>query len=349
MTLSVDRIKWGAILLIIGTIGGWCAAQLGLPIPYMIGSMIFAGALCQSAHFNKQTWSLPEPLRRAGIAVVGSLIGATFSPALLALIPSLWVSFLAMILFVLIAHRLGVFIMQKVGRYDLVTAQYAGIPGGLIEAIQMAEERGGDVRAVTLVHFSRVVLIILVVPLIFWLIMGQAVGSAAGQTFQRGAWGVLDLIEIAGLSFFGLILGKRLRLPAGHMVGPLLLCGAAHAFDLLHVNSPVWLLAIAQVVIGTSLGTRFGGLKWQEFSRALLSSAIFLAGSLTLALIMAELLHLIIDQSVAAIFLSFAPGGVIEMGLIALSLGLSPLFVAAHHIFRIIFAVFYGSRVGSRQ
>ena len=39
-------------------------------------------------------------------------------------------------------------------------------------------------------------------------------------------------------------------------------------------------------------------------------------------------------------FLSFAPGGVSEMGLIALSLGISPVMVAAHHMLRIFFTVF---------
>ena len=41
----------------------------------------------------------------------------------------------------------------------------------------------------------------------------------------------------------------------------------------------------------------------------------------------------------SALFLSFAPGGVSEMGLIALSLGISPMMVAAHHVFRIFVTV----------
>ena len=39
------------------------------------------------------------------------------------------------------------------------------------------------------------------------------------------------------------------------------------------------------------------------------------------------------------LFVSYAPGGVTEMSLIALSLQVSPVIVAAHHLFRIIVTV----------
>ena len=39
------------------------------------------------------------------------------------------------------------------------------------------------------------------------------------------------------------------------------------------------------------------------------------------------------------LFISFAPGGVTEMSLIALSVASSPALVSAHHIFRIIITV----------
>ncbi|MEY8837729.1 AbrB family transcriptional regulator, partial [Cribrihabitans sp. XS_ASV171] len=50
----------------------------------------------------------------------------------------------------------------------------------------------------------------------------------------------------------------------------------------------------------------------------------------------------LVDGSVmpfSALLISFAPGGVTEMSLIALSLGVSPLLVTVHHLFRIIMSV----------
>jgi len=43
------------------------------------------------------------------------------------------------------------------------------------------------------------------------------------------------------------------------------------------------------------------------------------------------------------LFIIFAPGGVIEMGLIALSLNANPFFVTLHHLLRIAATVVMGS------
>ena len=41
----------------------------------------------------------------------------------------------------------------------------------------------------------------------------------------------------------------------------------------------------------------------------------------------------------AAVFLAFAPGGLAEMSLIALSLQMSVVYVTAHHVARIVLSV----------
>jgi len=46
-----------------------------------------------------------------------------------------------------------------------------------------------------------------------------------------------------------------------------------------------------------------------------------------------------VNEPVAATFLAFAPGGLAEMGLIALSLDMSVIYVTAHHVLRIVLAV----------
>ena len=46
-----------------------------------------------------------------------------------------------------------------------------------------------------------------------------------------------------------------------------------------------------------------------------------------------------LDQPVDVMLISFAPGGVTEMALVALSLQANPAFVTLHHIFRIVITV----------
>jgi uncharacterized membrane protein AbrB (regulator of aidB expression) len=53
----------------------------------------------------------------------------------------------------------------------------------------------------------------------------------------------------------------------------------------------------------------------------------------------ASVIALQVGEPLAAVFLAFAPGGLAEMGLIALSLQMSVIYVTAHHVARIVLAV----------
>ena len=50
----------------------------------------------------------------------------------------------------------------------------------------------------------------------------------------------------------------------------------------------------------------------------------------------------LIGERIEAVVLAFAPGGVVEMSLIAISLEISVIYVAIHHVARILLAVFFG-------
>ena len=68
------------------------------------------------------------------------------------------------------------------------------------------------------------------------------------------------------------------------------------------------------------------------------------AGLTALAYLIAGL----VGEPARAVFLAFAPGGLVEMGLIALSLNMSILYVTAHHLMRIILAVSFVRAFGGR-
>src|SRR5690606_35374682 len=102
---------------------------------------------------------------------------------------------------------------------------------------------------------------------------------------------------------------------------------------------PQWLIWATQVVIGTSLGVRFAGMprrrNLQALRLALMNVVLTMGGAALIAWTLADRLA----ETAPAVFLAFAPGGLVEMGLIALSLNLSILYVTAHHLLRIFLAV----------
>ena len=56
---------------------------------------------------------------------------------------------------------------------------------------------------------------------------------------------------------------------------------------------------------------------------------------LACTLVFAELIHLATGLPYIALVLALAPGGIAEMGLVALAMGSDPLFVATHHVVRL--------------
>ncbi|WP_425049810.1 AbrB family transcriptional regulator [Psychromarinibacter sp. S121] len=337
------------VLLVLGVLGGTLAAFAGLPMPYMLGSLGFSAAYTIFQTQRDHVVKFPRNLRFFFIATIGTMIGARFTPELLGLFPQYWPSFLALIPFVLVAYAFGYTVLRRVGRYDRATATYAALPGGLIEAITMGEREGADVRVLTVQHFARIIVVVVSVPLLFLFIGGEAVGSAAGQTMADGKAGWIDLCVIAVLAPLGLWLGRRLGLPAGQLMGPLVLCGIAHVTGLLSLHSPFWLLPLAQLVVGAGLGAQFAGASAGLLIKAFSLGVVNVAGILAIGASAAFALRNIVPGGFEPLFISFAPGGMTEMALIALSLEASPVIVTAHHLFRILLAVVVVGWVGKRQ
>jgi uncharacterized protein len=186
------------------------------------------------------------------------------------------------------------------------------------------------------------------VPLIYWAMRGEAVGSAAGVSLEQpgaefGVLGVLLLVACAAIGGWG---GQRVGFPAAIITGPVILSALVHGAGMTQAQPPDWLISVAQLVIGIGLAMRFGGM-----SRRLLVQGIGLGVAsvclmLTLGAATAWALSLTGEHPFQILLMCYAPGGVVEMGLIALSLGVSPVMVTLHHIIRIAFTVLAVPLVG---
>ena len=327
-------------LLALSALAGLAADWLGLPLPFLIGPLIAAGAVATTLSDRlPQGYAFPPALRLVFIAVIGLMIGAQVSPELFAEAPRLALSFAALTLFAVLAHALGYVIFRRLGRYDHVTAFYAATPGGLFESIAMGEEAGADPARLMLQQFLRIIAVVTLLPigLSFWL--GEPVGSAGGMTLARAGvpWSALPLVAAAGAA--GLALGHLLRLPARQLTGPLAMAALLNLTGLYHIDIPQWLVNVAQVVVGCALGMRFTGLSRGLILRGLGLTGLAVGGMLILSAAFAAALMEVMDQPFDVMFVSWAPGGVTEMALVALSLQANPAFVTLHHVFRILITV----------
>jgi membrane AbrB-like protein len=213
----------------------------------------------------------------------------------------------------------------------------------------MGEEAGADVRVLITLQTLRLIGTIIAVPLIFLALTGHTVGSAAGTTMV-GASVPLTLQDVGLMIAAGLIgaqAGKYLRLPGYIITGPLLCSAALHATGLMQAIPPGWLVSVTQVILGAGLGVRFVGMDRKVLIKCGKLAAVNGAFALVLAFVFAELVHIFAGEPLAAAFLAFAPGGLAEMSLVALSLNMSVIYVTAHHVLRIVLAVSF-AKLGKR-
>lgn len=327
-----------------GLLGGLIALYIGLPMPLLLGGI--AGAASFVLWYERDDRQLPKMsrwVRTIFMSIIGAMIGSRFSPDLLPLLAQFWVSALALIPFIVLAHSGCYAIMRKLGNYKKLDAYYASLPGGIIDSVMLAEEAGADIRVVTAQHFIRIIVVVTSVPLLFLVVQGDVVGSLAGESLATDQFDLIDLALLLAIAMTGLFIGRRMRLPVSHMLGPLLLSLALSVSGIVTLDLPWWLSHFVQFVVGTALGAQFSGVSRQllmrGFGMGLLSGGYMLLLAGAFALLLVEY----VPAEFGVLFICFAAGGLVEMSLIALSLNFTPVVVALHHLLRILLTIWFAS------
>lgn len=344
MKVAGSGISVGATLgtLAIATAGGALAHLLSVPLAWLIGSQVALGAaslMGVSIFGAPLQW--PRATRTVFLPVLGVMIGSAFTGEVFAEAPRWWPSLIAVSIFLLVVHAANFLLLRRVGKYDLPTAFFAAFPGGFVEANVLGAEAGGNQRIILVQHLLRISLIVLVVPLAFWAVRGHAVGSAAGVAMggPAGSLGLADAVILAAAGIVGTLVARRIRLPAPDISGAIAASAIVHLAGWTDARLPFLLIVVTQLVVGTSLGVGLAGISRQELLRAIGLGLGALAIVFGLAIVVALLLRMVMDVRLDSLVLAFAPGGVAEMSLVALSLDLSVPFVTVHHLYRIFFTV----------
>jgi membrane AbrB-like protein len=321
------------LALAIGAAGGAVFQALGLPLPWMLGAMFATMA----ASIANAPVLAPTRVRPAVVAVIGVLLGSRFTPDVVDQAGA-WIGSVAILMvYVVVVALVVVPFYRFVGRQDWVTAYFAGMPGGLSEMIEIGEASGAKPAPIILAHSLRIVVTIALIAFWFRIIEGQAVGTSLGGSSTPMS--MIDAAVMLGSAVAGSVLGTKLRFPAPTFLGPLLVSAILHLTGLTESVPPALLVTVAQVLLGTVLGCRFLGIGLRTLVPAIALSigatVLTLALAFGAGLVMRALTEVRIDQALLAL----APGGLTEMGLIALAIQADVAFVALHHVVRILFVI----------
>ena len=322
-----------AVTLLLGAAGVGVFVVLDLPLPFLLGPLFacLLGALLRAPLAG--TGQVGTAFR----TVLGVAVGTAVTPALVGRLPEMAYSVALIPLFVLIIGAVGYPFFRRVCGFDHATAYYSAMPGGLQDMLVFGEEAGGDVRALSLIHATRVLVIVSLAPFLLTSVWGVALTNPVGQ--PAADLPVAELVWMALAAFAGWKIAARVGLFGASILGPLILSAALSLGGIITHRPPAEAILAAQFFIGIGIGEKYAGVTLAELRRDVLAGGAFCIILGILALIFAEGVSLAGLAPPLEAFLAFAPGGQAEMAVLSIVAGADLAFVVTHHLVRIIVVI----------
>lgn len=327
--LRIKTLLSLSILYLSATGVGWMFARMGIPLPWMIGPLVLSAALSISGLLKV---TVPVKTRPFGQMTIAAQVGLAFTPAALAALLSLAPVMIGTALASAACAGMIAILVARTAGLRLSQAFLSTFPTSPVEAAIMAERHGCDPAPVILAQTTRIAAVVILVPIAVFALDGWPDRSdmMAGGGLDPVGNGFLALLAITGALLF-----KRLRLSNPYFLGPLTFSAAASAIGLHPTAFPVEILSLAQIVLGTWLGSTFRHDLFANQKRQLI--AIMTSTLMLLAVIsgIAVAIAALAGQPWEVLVLGAAPGGVTEMALTAKFLGIDLALVTAFQLTRI--------------
>ncbi|MCK1983509.1 MULTISPECIES: AbrB family transcriptional regulator [Peribacillus] len=332
-------IQFSAALLT-AFIGGSLFSLIRFPIPWLLGPM---AALLIASRFKNVKLIWPVSMRNTGLIIVGYSIGISFTKSSLSDMISHLPSMLILTTLIVLVCACSAFVMSKYSGIDYPTSLTSSIPGGLSQIVVFAEEmKGIDITTVTFFHVTRVIMVVFLVPLL--IISPIFAANSANDSSKIMDNAIPEWSDLFPLIFlFALIcilaarIGKIFKLPAPYFLGPVIVSAAIGLLGLQGPPLHPTLLDISQFMVGGYIGLL---LKPEQLDNkrktlifALLNGLILICATMFFSFLLTQYY----DLSTITGFLSLAPGGMDQMGLIAQEVNADVFTVTSYQLFRMAF------------
>lgn len=331
---------WLALTLLIGLVGAAAFLFGKLPLPWMLGPMVFAMIVVLAG----APLTMPQSVRSPMLIVLGVMVGSTATPELLSHVPQWVAPLLGLVLVLVLGTFAGFLYFNKVARYDPATSYFASVPGGLTEMILASESTGGDHRLVAMSHAVRITLVVLCVPFFVQLLSGANFGTRAPAGVPLMQLPLDHIVWFAGTCLAAAVLASFIRSTTALFLAPMLLSSVLHGTGITNFAIPREAGLLAQLIVGLSLGSRFYGMRLRTVGGSLLWAIGACILLVAIALVVALLMQTITGEPLISLFLAYAPGGVAEMSLVAIALHIDVAFVVVHHLARLTLVTLIASR-----
>ena len=142
------------------------------------------------------------------------------------------------------------------------------------------------------------------------------------------------------LSVILIILFDKFKIPAALLAGTLVASGFLQITDIATYKLPPNIIDYCLLILGSSVGCRFADKTFKEIAKNSVHSFVATFILVLLGIMAAFLAGFFIDKNFFTLLLSYCPGGIYEVAVIAIFFDLDPEFVSFHHIIRLLMILF---------
>jgi hypothetical protein len=326
---SLRTLPGEFLTIAIGAAGGLLFDALHIPGGAISGSVI---AVAGTTTFANPT-PLGGPLRMLALATMGMSIGSVVGPDTFSNMAA-YPATIALMVFCVIAMTLSSAVVWFfIMRWPPAMAFLSSVPGSMSYIVSVSMSLGADSAKVVVVQMSRVIFLVTLLPFI----VVYESGGQFGGVLQNHPDPVSKLFVIlaAGMVVGGIL--TKLRMGGGMLFGALVTSAVFHYAGYGEGRVPNWVLVWGQILLGSWVGTRFVGFDWSLFGKIFLGTAASVCAAMAMTVLFAVIASRYFDVSFGTALMAYAPGGQDAMMILALTLGVDPIFVSAHHLARYFF------------
>ena len=322
------------LVIIISIPSAIFADFLNIPLAWMIGPMIAVSI----AALNGIKVFMPGLALSSILIVLGLHIGNYIDQNLISqMFNWIWTTII-MFGYIIVSILVVSKYLQKFSGYKQKTSIFSAAPGALGPLLILAEYEKSDLSQVATAHLIRLIIIITVFP--FIIVNLSASDTLELEKFDYMSQNHWDLVLLIITSIIFIFFFDKVRVPAALLSGTLVASGLLQIFDIASYKLPDASINFCLLILGASVGCRFANKTIKEVANNSFHGLVATVLLVLLGLIAAFVATFFVDNNFLTLILSFCPGGIYEVAVIAIAFDLEPDFVAFHHIIRLLFILF---------
>ena len=322
------------LVLVVSLPSALIAEYFDLPLAWFLGPML---ATSIAALLGLRI-VIPRLVLSLILILLGLYIGNYIDKNLFSQIHE-W-AFTSIIMFVYIL--MSIFIvskyLQKFSNYEKKTSIFSAAPGALGPLMILAEDQKTDLSHVATAHLIRLIIIVTLFPLF----VNSFYNFEQADNLEKiiNNQNILHLFILIFFSIIFIFIFDKIKMPAALLSGTLFASGFLQISDIASYQLSSDVIDYCLLVLGASVGCRFANKTFVEIGRNALHSFVATLLLVMLGLLAAYVASLIIDKNIFTLILSYCPGGIYEVAVIAIFFDLDPEFVSFHHIIRLLMILF---------